>query len=104
MRSIVRRLETTPSTETSEERTDMALMDKAKEAALQAKAAAEKVAQQGQAKVATIQQGRSEAELYRTLGEAYYAEHRKAAPHEAVTAALTALDQHFASIPTPPAG
>ena len=75
----------------------MGLMDKAKEAAMQAKASAEKLAQQGQAKVAEVQQHRSEAELYRTLGEAYYAEQRRGGNHEAVVAALDALDQHFAS-------
>jgi hypothetical protein len=81
----------------------MGFMDKAKEAALQAKAQAEKVAQQGQAKVATIQQSRSEGELYKTLGEAYFAEQRRGGDHEAVVAALTALDQHFASLAAAPA-
>jgi hypothetical protein len=82
----------------------MGLMDKAKEAAMQAKASAEKLAQQGQAKVAEVQQHRSEAELYRTLGEAYYTEQRRGGDHEAVVAALNALDQHFAGAAsnTPP--
>ena len=86
----------------------MGFMDKAKEAALQAKTQAQQLAQQGQAKVATIQQGRSEAELFRTLGEAYYNEQRRGGDHEAVAAALTALDEHFAtaagSTPPPAAG
>jgi hypothetical protein len=72
-------------------------MDKAKEAALQAKAQAQQIAQQGQAKVATIQESRSVGELYRTLGEAYYNEQRHGGDRQAVVAALTALDQHFAS-------
>jgi hypothetical protein len=88
----------------------MGIMDKAKEAALQAKAKAGQVAQQGQAKVAEIKEGREEAELYRTLGEAIYAEQRKGGDHAAVETALTALDEHFASAATegggapPPAG
>jgi hypothetical protein len=75
----------------------MGLMDKAKEAALQAKASAQQMAQQGQAKVATMQQTRNEGELYRTLGEAYYNEQRRGGNHEAVVAALRTLDEHFAS-------
>ena len=75
----------------------MGIMDKAKEAAQQAKASAEKLAQQGQAKVATVQQNRSEGELYRALGEAAYNEQRRGGSHEAVVAALNALDQHFAA-------
>src|SRR3954452_20715325 len=85
------------SADSSEGRTDMGFMDKAKEAAQQAKTQAQQLAQQGQAKVATIQQGRSEAELFRTLGEAYYAEQRRGGDKEAVTTALTALDEHYAS-------
>jgi hypothetical protein len=85
----------------------MGFMDKAKEAALQAKASAEKMAQQGQAKVATMQESRSVGELYRTLGEAVYAEQRRGGDRAAVGAALDALDQHFAAAPeasTPPPG
>jgi hypothetical protein len=77
-------------------------MDKAKEAALQAKTQAQHLAQQGQQKVATIQEGRSQAELYRTLGEAYYNQQRRGGEAQAVTAALEALDQHFAGASTPP--
>ena len=75
----------------------MGFMDKAKEAALQAKASAEKMAQQGQAKVATIQESRSVGELHRSLGEAVYAEQRHGGSHAAVEAALEALDRHFAA-------
>jgi hypothetical protein len=78
----------------------MGLMDKAKEAAQQAKASAEKLAQQGQAKVAEVQKNRSEGELYRSLGEAYYAEQRRGADHAAVMKAVEALDAHFASAST----
>jgi hypothetical protein len=85
----------------------MGIMDKAKEAALQAKAKAEHVAQQGQAKVAEIKENREEGELYRALGEAVYAEQRKGGAHAAVDTALVALDSHFASAAadggTPPA-
>ena len=75
----------------------MGIMDKAKEAAMQAKASAEKMAQQGQAKVATMQHNRSEAELYRALGEAAYAEQRRGGSRAAVDSAVSALDQHFAT-------
>jgi hypothetical protein len=80
----------------------MGLMDKAKEAALQAKASAQHMAQQGQAKVAQVQEKRSEGELYRALGEAVYAEQRHGGGHEAVAGALTALDEHFAAAPASP--
>jgi hypothetical protein len=72
-------------------------MDKAKQAAMQAKESAQHVAQQGQAKVASVQQSRSEGELYRSLGEAAYAAQRRGGDQGAVETALTALDQHFAS-------
>jgi hypothetical protein len=75
----------------------MGFMDKAKQAAMQAKESAQHVAQQGQAKVASVQQGRNEGELYRNLGEAYYAAERRGGDQDAVASALTALDQHFAA-------
>ena len=75
----------------------MGLMDKAKEAALKGKAQAQQLAQQGQAKVAEIKESRGEGDLYKSLGEAYYSEQRKGGDHEAVTAALAALDAHFAA-------
>jgi hypothetical protein len=82
----------------------MGFMDKAKEAAQQAKQKGQQMAAQGQAKVQTIQQSRSEAELFRTLGEAYYNEQRHGGDHEAVGAALAALDEHHASAPSPAPG
>jgi len=81
----------------------MGFMDKAKEAALQAKASAQQMAQQGQAKVQAAQQGRSESELYRALGEAVYNEQRRGGDPAAVQAALGALDAHYAAIPPAPA-
>ena len=75
----------------------MGFMDKAKEAAQQAKAQAQHMAQQGQAKVNAVQEARSVGELYRNLGEAVYAEQRHGGGHEAVETALAALDAHFAS-------
>lgn len=74
----------------------MGLMDKAKEAALQAKAKAEQAAHQGQAKVAEMKDSREEAALYRALGEAVYAEQRKGGSHDAVVTALAAVDAHVA--------
>ncbi|HET6876000.1 MAG TPA: hypothetical protein VFH38_00570 [Jatrophihabitans sp.] len=81
----------------------MGFMDKAKEAALQAKASAQQMAQQGQAKVQAAQQGRSEAELYRALGEAVFNEQRRGGDPAAVQAALDALDAHYAAMPPAPA-
>ena len=81
----------------------MGFMDKAKEAALQAKTQAQQLAQQGQAKVQTIQQGRSEHELQRTLGEAVYNAERRGGDREAVVTAMTALDQHYAAAAAAPA-
>lgn len=75
----------------------MGIMDKAKQAAMQAKESAQHVAQQGQAKVASVQQARSEGELYRNLGEAVYNAQRHGGDQGAVDTALAALDQHFAS-------
>ena len=74
----------------------MGFMDKAKEAAEKAKAQAQQIAQQGQAKVQDVQRTRSEHELYQNLGEAYYAQQRRGGDATAVTAALDALDAHFA--------
>jgi hypothetical protein len=74
----------------------MGLMDKAKQAAMQAKESAQHMAQQGQAKVAQVQHTREIGELYRALGEAYYAQQRSGGDGAAVTAALEALDAHHA--------
>lgn len=63
----------------------MGLLDKAKASATAAMA-------QGQAKVGAFQQGRSESELYKALGEAFYREQRQGGDHEATVAALVAVD------------
>ncbi len=85
----------------------MGLMDKAKQAAMQAKEQAQHMAQQGQAKVAQVQQTRESSELYKTLGEAYYNAQRHGGDQAAVDAALAALDAHAeaaAAAPAPDAG
>lgn len=81
----------------------MGFMDKAKQAALQAKEQAQHVAQQGQAKVASVQESRASGELYRNLGEAVYNAQRHGGDQGAVDAAMTALDQHFAQAAAAPA-
>ena len=80
----------------------MGLMDKAKGAAQQAKASAQNIAQQGQAKVSSVQQGRTESELYRALGEAVYNERRRGGDEQATAEALNALDEHFAAAAAAP--
>jgi hypothetical protein len=67
----------------------MGLLDKAKASATAAMA-------QGQAKVGAFQQGRSESELYKALGEAFYREQRQGGDHEATVAALVAVDTAIA--------
>jgi hypothetical protein len=67
----------------------MGLLDKAKASATAAMA-------QGQAKVGAFQQGRSESELYKALGEAFYREQRQGGDHEATVAALVAVDAALA--------
>ena len=74
----------------------MGFLDKAKEAAEKAMAATSQAAQQGQAKIETMQQAKSEGELLKALGEAYYNEQRGGAGHEAVEVALAAIDAHHA--------
>jgi hypothetical protein len=81
----------------------MGFMDKAKQAAMQAKEQAQHVAQQGQAKVASVQESRATGELYKSLGEAVYNAHRHGGDQAAVEAAMTALDQHFAQAAAAPA-
>jgi len=81
----------------------MGFMDKAKQAAMQAKEQAQHVAQQGQAKVASVQEGRNVGELYKSLGEAVYNAQRHGGDQDAVNAAMTALDQHFAQAAAQPA-
>lgn len=81
----------------------MGFMDKAKQAAMQAKESAQHIAQQGQAKVASVQESRNVGELYRNLGEAVYNAQRHGGDQEAVNAAMTALDEHFAQAAAAPA-
>jgi hypothetical protein len=75
----------------------MGFLDKAKEAAEKAMASAQQAAQQGQAKVGAYQQGKSENELYRNLGEAFYREQRSGGDRQSVQASLDALDAHMAA-------
>lgn len=79
----------------------MGFLDKAKEAADRAVAATQQAAQQGQAKFDTYQTGKSEGELYKTLGEAVFNEQRRGAGPAAVSEALAALDAHFAAAAAP---
>lgn len=72
----------------------MGLMDKVKAQAEQAVAKAQEVGAQGQAKVNELQAKRVQDGLFRDLGEAYYAEQRSGGSHDAVQAALAALDAH----------
>jgi translation initiation factor IF-2 len=69
----------------------MGFLDKAKAAATQA-------VQQGQAKVNAYQQGKSEGELYRALGEAMYKHHRQGGDAAAIDTAFAALDEHYAKV------
>ena len=62
----------------------MGFMDKAKQAAMQAKEQAQHVAQQGQAKVASVQESRASSDLYKNLGEAVYNAHRHGGDQAAV--------------------
>ena len=76
----------------------MGFLDKAKEAAEKAMAATQQAAQQGQAKIETMKEAKSEGELHKALGEAVYNEQRHGAGHDAVEAALGALDAHHAAV------
>jgi hypothetical protein len=67
----------------------MGLLDKAKASATAAMA-------QGQAKVGAFQQGRSESDLYKALGEAFYREQRQGGDHDSTVAALVAVDTALA--------
>ena len=75
----------------------MGFLDKAKEAADRAVAATQQAAAQGQAKVQTYQSGKSEGDLFKALGEAFFNEQRKGADRAPVVEALGALDEHFAA-------
>ena len=72
----------------------MGLMDKVKQQAEQALAKAQQGVSQGQAKIDQVQAKRQTDALLRDLGAAYYAQVRRNGPADAVTAALTALDEH----------
>ena len=75
----------------------MGFLDKVKEGAAQASAAAKDVAQKGQAKLDTIQAKRAADGLLRDLGAATYAEKtgRAAADNSAeIDRILAALEQH----------
>jgi hypothetical protein len=74
----------------------MSLLDKAKEAAEKARVAAQQGMQQGQAKLDAMQAKRRADALLRDLGGAYYAERRHGGSHDAVEAALSAVDTHIA--------
>jgi hypothetical protein len=76
----------------------MGFLDKAKEAANQAMAATQQAAAKGQDKVTAMQQGRTEAQLYAALGQAFYAEQRHGASTQGVVDGLAALDSHFAEV------
>lgn len=76
----------------------MGFLDKAKEAADKAMVMAQQAAEQGQDKLEEVKQQRAQAALEKALGEAYYAEQRRGGSHDAVTAALEALDAHHASV------
>ena len=75
----------------------MGFLDKAKEAAEKAVAATQQAAQQGQAKIGEMQAAKSDGDLLKALGEAYYNEQRSGGGHEAVEAALAAVDEHRAA-------
>ena len=74
----------------------MGFMDKAREAAQQATAKAQQGLAQGQAKIDEVQTTRAADGLLRDLGAAFYAEQRSGGSHEAVVAALAAVDAHVA--------
>lgn len=87
----------------------MGFLDKAKEAAEKAMAATQQAAQQGQAKIGEMQAAKSDGDLLKALGEAYYDEQRSGGGHDAVEAALAAVEEHRAAATkaatdAPPAG
>ncbi len=75
----------------------MGFMDKAREAAQQATTKAQQGLAQGQAKIDEVQTTRAGDGLLRDLGAAFYAEQRSGGSHEAVVAALGAMDAHVAA-------
>ncbi len=81
----------------------MGLMDKVKQGAGQALTKAQQGVNQGKAKLDQAQAKHQWDGLLRNLGEAVYAEQRQGGPADAVTAALSALDEHAATHGTPDA-
>ena len=79
----------------------MGLMDKVKQGAGQALTKAQQGVNQGKAKLDQAQAKHQWDGLLRNLGEAVYAEQRQGGPADAVTAALSALDEHAATHGTP---
>ena len=71
----------------------MGLMDKVKAGAEQAVAKGKQGVAQGQAKIGDVQSKRQVDTLLHDLGAAYYAEQREGGSHDAVAAALTAVEQ-----------
>lgn len=72
----------------------MGLMDKVKQGAGQALTKAQQGVNQGKAKLDQAQAKHQWDGLLRNLGAAVYAEQRQGGPADAVTAALSALDEH----------
>ncbi|MGC8626949.1 MAG: hypothetical protein ACP5VR_05215 [Acidimicrobiales bacterium] len=75
----------------------MGFMDKVKQGAGQALTKAQQGVSQGKAKLDEAQAKRRWDGLLRNLGAACYAKERQGGPQEAVTAALSALDEHAAA-------
>lgn len=75
----------------------MGLISRAKQAVGQTRVKAEQVRQQGQTKLAGIKESHQESALYRSYGEAVYANLRRGGDHASVDSSLAALDEHFAS-------
>ncbi len=75
----------------------MGFLDKAREAAAQATVKAQQGVAQGQAKIDEMQVKRQADGLMRELGAAYYAQERRGGSPAAVSAALTAVDNHVAA-------
>jgi hypothetical protein len=81
----------------------MGLMDKVKQGAGQALTKAQQGVNQGKAKLDQAQAKHQWDGLLRNLGAAVYAEQRQGGPADAVSAALSALDEHAATNGTPEA-
>ena len=75
----------------------MGLMDKVKQGAGTALNKAQQGVSQGKAKIDEKQAKHQWDGLLRNLGAAYYAQQRQDGPSDAVTAAMSALDEHLAA-------